>query len=73
MFIAPKFLRCPAPSGAACKRNAPKHMALRWSAKVMVLESYKHSAPLEHFPSRALMRARERMARRDLLPNSLPN
>ena len=62
MFIAPQFLRYPAPSGAACKRNAPKHMALRWSAKVMVLESYKHSAPLEHFapkymPKRVVVQA----------------
>src|SRR5688500_10587420 len=49
VYSSPNFLRYPAPLGAACKRNAPKHMALRWSAKVMVLESYKYSAPLEHF------------------------
>jgi hypothetical protein len=35
MFIAPIFLMYPAPSGAACKRNAPK--------------GYKHGAPTEHF------------------------
>ena len=32
MFIALGFLIYSAPLGAACKRNAPKHMALRWSA-----------------------------------------
>jgi hypothetical protein len=35
MFIAPDLLIYPAPLGAACKLNAPKHMALRWSAQVL--------------------------------------
>ena len=37
MFIAPISLIDPAPLGAACKRNAQEHMALRWSAQVLVL------------------------------------
>jgi hypothetical protein len=48
MFIA-RILMYSAPLGAACKLNAPKHMALRWSAPVLVLYGYKLGAPLEHF------------------------
>jgi hypothetical protein len=33
------FLMYPAPSGAACKRNAPKHMALRWSAHSLAVKA----------------------------------
>jgi hypothetical protein len=34
---SPRFLIYRAPLGAACKRKAPKHMALRWSAQVLML------------------------------------
>ena len=49
MFIGLRFLNLPAPSGAECKLNAPKHMALRWSAELLRYSGYKHRAPLEHF------------------------
>ena len=49
MFIAPKFLTYPAPSGAACKRKPLKHMALRWSAQLFCVYGYKRGAPPEHF------------------------
>jgi len=39
MFIAPILLMYPAPSGAACKLNAPKHMALRWSAHSLAVKA----------------------------------
>jgi hypothetical protein len=48
MFIASNFLMYPAPLGAACKLNPPKHMALRWSAEPLKVLGYKHGAPPEH-------------------------
>ena len=39
MFIASKCLMYPAPSGATCKLNAPKHIALRWSASYLMHEA----------------------------------
>lgn len=36
-------------SGAECKLEHVKHIALLWSAAVKGVSGYKHGAPLEHF------------------------